>query len=121
MCLSTDSKGLGLLASLGNSALLLCRPFERFAEPQRRSRRTTFGSQALVDSSMLLLCRAVILSTHHNREITVKATLQIRSGRLAVQKTVTLGSRLLHLDVGNAPNTAQSLKSSPLLMLLCQG
>ena len=44
-----------------------------------------------------------------------------RRVELAVQKTVTLGSRLLHLDVGNAPNIAQSLKSSPLLMLLCQG
>jgi hypothetical protein len=32
------------------------------------------GSQAFVGSSMLLLCRAVILSTHHNRKITVKAT-----------------------------------------------
>ena len=55
----------------------ILRSFERFAEPQRRSRRTTFGSQTFVGSSMLLLCRAVILSTHHNREITVKATAWI--------------------------------------------
>jgi hypothetical protein len=58
---------------------------------------------------------------HSQRSGTILRTLQIRSGRLAVQKTVTLGSRLLHLDVGNAPNIAQSLESSPLLMLLCQG
>lgn len=33
------------------------------------------GSQAFVGSSMLLLCRGVILSTHHNRGITVKPTV----------------------------------------------
>jgi hypothetical protein len=40
-----------------------------------------------VGSSVLLLCQAEILSTHYNRIITVKATLQIRSGQETLHKT----------------------------------
>jgi hypothetical protein len=46
------------------------------------------GSQAFVGSSMLLLCRAVSLSTHHNREITVKATAKMSGSNNFLHSTI---------------------------------